>query len=169
ALVCALALIAFTLWGIVFSRAPRHITRQIEHRYDVAEPAFVRSMGVLLGPPLAQGNRAQTLVNGDEIFPAMLDAIRSAKRSITLESYIYWSGDVGRRFSAALAERARNGVKVHVLLDWMGSKKMDEKDTDAMGAAGVQVLKFHHPEWYRYTHLNHRTHRKILVVDGVVG
>src|SRR5437762_1788204 len=72
ALVCALALVAFTVWGIVFSRAPRNITQQVDHRYNVAEPAFIRSMGVLLGPPLARGNRAQALVNGDEIFPAML-------------------------------------------------------------------------------------------------
>src|SRR5205814_1388118 len=65
-IVFALVLVAVTAWGIVFSRAPRHITQHIEHRYDVADPAFLRSMGVLLGPPLAPGNRAETLVNGDQ-------------------------------------------------------------------------------------------------------
>src|SRR6185295_11600474 len=124
ALVAMLALVAVAAWIIVFSRAPRHITHPIEHRYAVSEPAFLRSMGVLLGPPLAPGNRAETLVNGDEIFPSMLEAIRSAKRSITFESYIYWKGDIGKRFAEALTERARNGVKVHVLLDWYGSSKM---------------------------------------------
>jgi cardiolipin synthase len=168
-IVAAFALVAFAIWVIVFSRAPRHITTPIDHRYAVSDPAFVRSMGVLLGPPLAPGNRADTLVNGDQIFPSMLEAIRSARRSITFESYIYWKGDIGRQFRDALADRARNGVKVHVLLDWYGSNKMDQDDIDAMGRAGVQIMKYHKPQWYRFSHLNHRTHRKILVVDGRVG
>ena len=74
-------------------------------------------MGSLLGPGIVGGNRVQELLNGEQIFPAMLAAIRSAQRSITFETYIYWSGDIGREFAEALAERARAGVKVHVLLD----------------------------------------------------
>ncbi len=169
AIVVGLTLVAFTVWGIIFSRAPANITRHIEHRYEVADPQFVRSMSVLLGPALEPGNRVDTLVNGNQIFPAMLEAIRAAKKTITFESYIYWKGAVGKQFADALAERAKTGVKVHVLLDWAGSQKLDQDTINEMGRAGVEILKFHHPQWSRFKHLNHRTHRKLLVVDGKVG
>ena len=96
AIVAGLVLICLTVWGIVFTRAPKHITQQLEHRYQVSDPQFVRTMGVLLGPPLLEGNRAETLLNGDQIFPAMLTAIRGAKSTITFETYIYWSGKIGK-------------------------------------------------------------------------
>jgi cardiolipin synthase len=168
-IVFALSLIAITIWGIIFTRSPQLITQQIEHRYDISDPAFLRSMGVLLGPPLAPGNRIDTLVNGDQIFPAMLEAIRSAKKTVTLETYIYWSGEVGKQVSDALAERARNGVKVHVLVDWVGSHKMDQDMRNAMGRSGVVIMRYHQPRWYKFRSLNQRTHRKLLVVDGKVG
>lgn len=168
AIVFAFALIGVTIWGIIFSRAPAHITQHIEHRYAIADPEFPRSMGVLLGPPLLPGNKVDTLLNGDQIFPAMLDAIRSAKRTVTFESYVYWKGEIGKQLAAALADRARAGVKVHVLLDWEGSSKMDQESVDEMGKARVEIVKYHRPQWFKYRHLNHRTHRKLLVVDGQV-
>ena len=168
-LVALLTLVAMTVWGIIVSRAPRHITQQITHQYSVADPQFLRSMGVLLGPPLLGGNRVDTLVNGDQIFPAMLEAIRGARHTIDLESYIYWSGGIGQRFADALAERARAGVKVRVLLDWFGSHKMKQEYINEMGRAGVEVVRYHEPHWYHVQHLNNRTHRKLLVVDGAVG
>jgi cardiolipin synthase len=169
AIIVGLVLVAVTVWGIIFSRAPAHITQHIEHRYDVADPQFLRSMDVLLGPALLPGNKVDTLVNGDQIFPAMLAAIRSAKRTVSFQSYIYWKGDIGRQFAEALSERARAGVKVHVLLDWAGSHKMDEDSVNEMGRAGVEIMKYHRPQWFKYRHLNHRTHRKLLVVDGRIG
>ena len=169
AIVFALALVAMTIWGIVFSRAPAHITQHVEHRYGVADDAFLRSMGVLLGPALVPGNKVDTLLNGDQIFPAMLDAIRSARSTITFETYVYWKGEIGKQFAEALAERARAGVKVHVLLDWEGTKKMEQAWIDDMGRAGVDIRKYHTPQWFKYRHLNHRTHRKLLVIDGRVG
>ena len=108
-------------------------------------------------------------LNGDQIFPAMLASIRSAKQTVDFESYIYWSGDIGHQFADALAERARAGVKVRVLLDWMGSHKMDQDHINAMGRAGVEIMRYHQPHWYHVRMLNNRTHRKILVVDGAVG
>jgi cardiolipin synthase A/B len=168
-IVFALALVALTVWGIVSSRAPAHITQHVDHRYPVSDEAFLRSMGVLLGPPLVDGNKVDTLINGDQIFPAMLEAIRSARKTITFETYVYWKGDIGKQFADALAERARAGVKVHVLLDWEGTKKMEQDWIDDMGRAGVHVRKYHTPQWFKYRHLNHRTHRKLLIVDGRVG
>ena len=107
------------------------------HELALADPTFERCMAHLLGPPLVDGNRITSLLNGDEIFPAMLAAIRSAKVTITFETYIYWSGKVGREFADALAERAKAGVRVHVLLDWIGSNKLDAAALAELQEAGV--------------------------------
>ncbi|HWA15717.1 MAG TPA: phospholipase D-like domain-containing protein, partial [Gemmatimonadales bacterium] len=159
-----LALLVFNL-----TNPTRVVRRDIEHLYGVGSPEFLRSMGSLLGPSLLEGNRVTPLYNGDQIFPTMLAAIRAAQRSITFETYIYWSGDVGRRFSNALSERARAGVKVHVVLDWVGSGRMDQSQLDEMAKAGVEIEKYHPPRWYTIGRFNSRTHRKLLVVDGRVG
>lgn len=145
------------------------VERKLEHLYSIDDPQFVRSMGTLLGPGLLPGNRVDTLVNGDEIFPAMLAAIGAAERTITFETYIYWSGDIGKSFADALSERARAGVRVHVLLDWLGTAKMDDDLLQELQAAGVEIEKYRPLRWYNVARMNHRTHRKLLVVDGKVG
>ena len=147
----------------------RGIQYRIEHQYGVVDPQFLRSMGQLLGPPIISGNRITGLVNGDQIFPAMLEAIRGATQSINLETYIYWSGEVGRQFADALAERAKAGVHVHVLLDWIGSRRLDSQSLKAMSEAGVQVQRYNPLVWYNLARINHRDHRKLLIVDGKVG
>jgi cardiolipin synthase len=147
----------------------KQVRRPIDHRYGVDDPQFARSMGVLLGPGLVAGNKVETLLNGDEIFPAMLQAIREAKRTITFETYIYWSGKVGKDFAQALSERARAGVKVHILLDWVGSQKIEKELLAEMANAGVEIRRYHALHWYTLDRLNNRTHRKILVADGRVG
>jgi cardiolipin synthase len=152
-----------------FSSREKQIGRRIKRLYSAADPDFARAMGVLLGPAIVDGNRFEVLLNGDRIFPAMLAAIRDARNNITFESYIYWSGTIGRRFADALAERARAGVKVHVLLDWLGSNKMDPAQLAQMEQAGIEVRRFHAPHWYHLSRMNNRTHRKVLVVDGEVG
>ena len=147
----------------------RGIQYRIEPRYAVSDPHFQRSMGSLVGPPLVGGNRITGLVNGDQIFPAMLEAIRGARKSITLETYIYWSGEVATEFTEALAERARAGVKVHVLMDWVGARKINKQLLSVMREAGVEVLKYNPLVWYNLARVNHRDHRKLLIVDGKVG
>ena len=162
-----------TLIGVLiavnFTSGEKDVSRQLPRLYSTHDPQFRRAMGSLLGPPLVSGNRAQELLNGEQIFPAMLAAIHSAQHSITFETYIYWSGDIGREFAAALSERAKAGVKVHVLLDWLGSAKIDESFLEEMRAAGVEIRKFHKPSWYNLARLNNRTHRKLLVIDGKTG
>jgi cardiolipin synthase len=152
-----------------FMPSEKKIEQQLVRKYDVADPQFRRSMGVLLGPPIVEGNKVEVLLNGDQIFPSMLAAIRNAERTITFETYIYWSETIGKEFSDALSERARAGVKVHVMLDFIGSIKMDNASMDAMKQAGVQLHRYHKPVWWKLTRLNNRTHRKLLVVDGKVG
>jgi cardiolipin synthase A/B len=150
------------------SRQPS-VEHRIKHLYEVGDPQFARAMGSLLGPALLGGNRITPLCNGDLIFPAMLEAIRGARRTINFETYIYWSGNIGREFAAALSERARAGVAVRVMLDWVGAGKIDEALVESMEEAGVQVLRYHPLRWYNLSRLNNRTHRKLLIVDGVVG
>jgi cardiolipin synthase A/B len=161
--------IVCVLLVVNFMGGEKKIQQRIERLYSLEDPRFMHELGVLLGPPFLAGNRHQVLLNGDQIFAPMLAAIRSAQKSITFETYIYWSGDIGREFADALAERARHGVKVHVLLDWVGSAKVDEAFVDELTAAGVQIRKFHPPHWSHLGRLNNRTHRKLLVVDGRTG
>ncbi|MEO8349535.1 MAG: cardiolipin synthase [Acidobacteriota bacterium] len=151
------------------SPSEKKIKRRIEPLYAVSDPQFLRSMGSLLGPAVLDGNRVVTLLNGDQIFPAMIEAIRGAAKTVTFETYIYWSGKVGEQFAEALSERARAGVKVHVLLDSVGSSKAKQEYIDKMKASGVEVEKYHPLHWYNLSKINNRTHRKILVVDGRVG
>ena len=169
----ALAASAITLLIVLVVRnlaaAEKQIQRRLERLYPVRHAQFRRSMSVLLGPPILDGNDVRTLINGDNIFPAMLEAIRSAKRTVTFETFIYWSGSIGKEFVEALSERARAGVKTHVMLDYLGSMKMDGESLEAMKAAGVEVERYHKPIWWHLGRLNNRTHRKTLVVDGTLG
>ena len=141
----------------------------IAHAYGSRDPQFATTMEHLAGFPVVPGNRVSALLNGDQAFPAMLEAISSARRSITLEAYIFWPGTIGTRFADALMERARAGVATHLILDGLGSRKLDDDLIERMEEAGVQVKEFRPVRWYTLDRVNHRTHRKILVVDGRVG
>ena len=163
------ATVAAVVLAMNFIGGEEKIEEKIERLYPAGDPQFLRSMGVLLGPAIVPGNRVEVLLNGDQIFPAMLGAIRSAQKTITFETYIYWSEAIGKEFADALSERARAGVKVHVLLDWVGSVKMEQAYFEEMKRGGVEVEKYHKPRWYDLARLNNRTHRKVLVVDGRVG
>ena len=168
----AAAVLATLLLGLIlvnFSGPERKVETDIDHLYTVDEPQFLRSMGLLMGPSITEGNRAVELINGDRIFPAMLEAIRGARKTVLFEIFIYWSGDIGHQVADALAERARSGVKVHVLLDWVGSAKVEDAIIEKMKNAGVEVRKYHPLRWYNLGRLNNRTHRKLLIVDGRIG
>lgn len=152
-----------------FKTPEKVLAHQLDHRYGVHSPQFRREMSFLLGPPILPGNQVTQLRNGREIFPAMLGAIRAARTSINFETYIYWSGEIGEAFSRALSDRARAGVQVSVIIDWVGSTKMKKAMLDSMEAAGVQIRRYHPLHWYNIGRLNNRTHRKLLIVDGEIG
>jgi cardiolipin synthase len=164
-----LAALAVALVIVNFGAAEKRVEREIEHLYPVDDPQFHRSMAMLLGPTIVDGNRVSELINGDRIFPAMLEAIRGARKTVLFETFIYWSGAIGTEFAEALSERARAGVKVHVLLDWVGSTKVDRDLVYRMRDAGVEVRMFHPLRWYNLGRMNNRTHRKLLIVDGRIG
>jgi cardiolipin synthase len=132
---------------------------------DPRDPAYVAA---LVGAALTRGNRYEVLTNGDQIFPAMLGAIDAARRRINFESYVYDSGEVANRFTAALERAARRGVGVTVVVDAVGASAMDRAQVERLEAAGARVLTFNPTRFYTPENLNFRTHRKILVVDGEV-
>ena len=154
---------------INFHTPEKKIQHQLGHLYGIADPQFEREMGTLLGPAILPGNQIAALQNGDEIFPAMLNAIRAARYTIDFETYIYWSGKTGEQFAQALIERAQAGIKVHLMLDWLGSEKMAPRLLDEMSRAGVEIERYHALHWYSLGKLNNRTHRKVLIVDGKIG
>lgn len=143
----------------------KKIRHEIHPRYDAGDDTFVRTMGQLLGPPLLPGNNVTVLQNGDQIFPAMLGAIRSAERTVTFENFLLKEGEVSDAFAAALSERARAGVKVHVLQDALGSNCIHGRGIRQMREAGVMVEIFRFAKFS----VNYRTHRKLLVIDGNLG
>lgn len=152
-----------------FKTPEKVLERKVEHRYIVSDPRFRREMSVLLGPEIVRGNTVTALQNGRQIFPAMLLAIGSAQTSITFETHIYWSGKTGDEFSQALSERARAGVAVSVIIDWVGSTRMEQSLLDSMQAAGVKLHRYRPLHWYNLSRMNNRDHRKLLVVDGRIG
>jgi cardiolipin synthase len=151
------------------SSGEKKIEHKIERLYASDDPQFLRSMGLLLGPPVVSGNRFEMLLNGDRIFPSMLEGIHSARKTITFETFIYWSGEIGEQIAHALADKAREGVAVHILLDWVGSSKMDRRYLEILRDAGAAVIQYHKPHWTGLGRMNDRTHRKLLVIDGQIG
>lgn len=150
--------------------AEKYILQPITTHYSVEEPAFQESIGNLLSAPLIGGNKITTLTNGDSFFPAMLEAIRGAQKSICLETFLWEKGKISDAFVEALAERAGAGVRVHLILDDIGCSHFSLKSERLLKKAGVNLVWYNHPHWWKiWQRFNHRTHRKILIVDGKVG
>ena len=164
----AVAAAVVALAAVNLAPEPSAIRSIVPHRFDAADPQFDRSMSSYSQGQIFDQNAVQTLVNGDEIFPAMLQAIGGAQSSINMETYIYWSGSVGHRFATALAAKARGGVEVRVLVDWLGSLPFDEDLIQIMTSAGVRFQRYRPIYWYTLDRVNNRTHRKLLIVDGRV-
>jgi cardiolipin synthase A/B len=122
-----------------------------------------------VGADLTRGNHYDVLTNGDQIFPAMLNAIDDAQRRISFETYIFDTGSVATQFTAALERAARRGVRVQLTIDAVGASSMEKDHLDRLRAAGCTIVRFNMPRWYSLEEVNYRTHRKILVVDGAVG
>jgi cardiolipin synthase len=145
------------------------IRYHMKHQFGIRDLAFLQTMYALTGAPLSEGNRVEILKNGVQFFPSMLAAIRGAQKTINLEFYIYWDGEVGRQFAEALAERARAGVAVKVILDAVGSASMSGALIDFLLRNGIDIEWYHPLRWYTLSRFNHRTHRKVMVVDGSIG
>ena len=136
---------------------------------QIAEPAFRSTLVGYTGGTVVGGNRVDILLNGEEIFPSKLEMIRSARKSITYAQYVFEEGAPAADTAQALAERCRAGVKVHVLVDAVGSLMMPAQYRDWMTEAGCQVASYRPVTPWTIDRANYRNHRRILVVDGRVG
>jgi len=152
--------------GCSYIFSEKQTVYRYEPSYPVESPEFLRSLDAL-GTEMVAGNRAALLENGDGIFPSMLEAIAGAKTSINLEEYLFDHGEIATRFASALAERARAGVAVRVLVDGFGQDLGPLEPM--MSAAGVQIRIFKPLRLYSIDRVGNRTHRRILTVDGSIG
>jgi cardiolipin synthase len=163
-------------WAIVFGflgflaflltpseRPPRY---GLDHEFGVEDPDFLPTVAGATGVALSDGNSIEILNNGCRFYPAMLDAIGQAKRSITIEAYIYWAGDIGLEFARALAERSAAGVQVKLLLDSLGSATIGDEILEILEGGRCQLAWYNPIRWYSLERFNHRTHRKSLIIDG---
>ncbi len=167
--------VALAFFGIVAVFCIFFIRRHVldyhmEHTYGVNDPEFFGSALALSDPYPIPGNRITLLQNGDEYFPAMLEAIRGAKKTVNFQAYIVYSDPTGQAFRDALSERARAGVQVRVLLDGVGSGwSLDNSDVKMMKEAGCKFSYYHPLLSWRIDRTNRRSHRRVLVVDGKLG
>jgi cardiolipin synthase len=140
----------------------------VEPDLDTTSLEFRETMAGMTGMPWVDGNRISIYNNGDEFYPAMLDAIESARYSITMEQYIFWPSEIGRRFAEAFADKSRRGVQVKLLVDAVGSSTLGSEVLKILEAGGCELAWFHPIHWYTLNLANHRTHRKSLIIDGTV-
>ncbi|HZI81481.1 MAG TPA: phospholipase D-like domain-containing protein [Vicinamibacterales bacterium] len=140
----------------------------LDHEFSIDSPEFVGTVAGASGSPFLEGNTLELLNNGDAFYPSMLAAIRGAEHSITIEAYIYWAGEIGATFAEALADRAKAGCPVKILLDAIGSASIGSEILDVLEAGGCQVAWYNPIRWYTLGRFNNRTHRKSLIIDGDV-
>ncbi|MFC9339297.1 phosphatidylserine/phosphatidylglycerophosphate/cardiolipin synthase family protein [Streptomyces sp. NPDC057020] len=133
--------------------------------YEARSLRLRRRLERLIGIAATEGNSLTALRNGDEIFHAMLAAIRGAEHTVDMMTFVYWRGDIAHEFAEALAERARAGVRVRLMLDGFGCRLIEKKELDLMSEAGVDVSWFRKPLLLSPLKQNHRCHRKVLVID----
>jgi cardiolipin synthase len=166
--VLVIATIAGAIVAVLLLVAQDQVTLKLRSDAAAAEPRHAAYVAGLLGAQLTSGNRFTVLTNGDQIFPAMLGAIRSATRRISFETYIYEAGEMGDAFTVALEDAARRGVVVNLVVDAVGASGIDAEHIAQLEEAGCRVVRFNSLRWYSLEEVNYRTHRKILVADGEV-
>ena len=139
-----------------------------ERPAEIDSPEFLRVLGILADAQLHENAHVDVLANGEAFYEVELEAIAGARHNINLEAYIFQQGEIARRFIAALAERARSGVKVSIVLDAIGSFNTWRRTFRELIDAGGQVCWYQTVRWYNLPKLTHRTHRELLIVDGRV-
>jgi cardiolipin synthase A/B len=138
----------------------------IHSAHGAEDPEHQAYLAAIVGADLTRGNRYEVLTNGDQIFPAMLEAIQGAEHRVVFETYIYKPGETAERFTTAFEQAAERGVTVKIILDAVGALNIQREHLRRLREAGAQVVWFNTPAWYTFQQANHRTHRKILVIDG---
>jgi cardiolipin synthase len=156
----------FLVWLVLVFLFTPGINYHLAHRTSVHDKDFLYTIQSTCQAALHHGNRVTLFTDGPAFYPAMLEAIKGAKRSINMECYIFEYGRVGREFVDALSERARNGVNVTIVVDAIGSFSLWGRPVARLRAAGVRIMSYQALRWYSLHRINNRTHRELLVVDG---
>ena len=164
----AVAGAVFLGWLILVFLFTPGINYHLAQRTSVQADDFLYTIQSTCQAALHHGNRVTVLTDGPSFYPAMLEAIRSAKRSINMECYIVQSGKIADQFLDALAERARNGVNVTIVVDAIGSFHLWGRPVARLRAAGCRIESYQRLRWYSLHRINNRTHRELLIVDGEV-
>ena len=167
--IIALVLVASSLIGGLIGPTPKY---ELTDRNGLPPNDSERFLQVLEALSDAQVNRTGTLevlTNGPSFYPAELDAIRNATQSVNIEAYIFQKGKIADQYVSALTERARAGVKVNLVIDSFGSAGTTKRYLAPLLDVGGKVGWYNGPSWHRLMHLDNRTHRELMIVDGRVG
>ena len=159
-------LIVFGLLAVLLALGKDLVTLRLVSEYGAADARFFPYLAALVGSQPTSGNTYTVLTNGDQFLPAMLGAIDGAAHSVAFETYNYEKGVLARRFTTALVSAARRGVRVTLIVDAVGSKKMPGDQWRELRDAGVHLADYGTLRWYQPQAMNYRSHRKLLIVDG---
>ena len=162
-------LFVMALTIIILLPQQKSVKYGLDHTVDIESADFLPSITSATGALSTSGNKIEALTNGDQFYPAMLQAISQAQRSITLQAFIFWGGDIGQKFADALVAKARAGVQVKLLLDSVGSNRYNYKVIRQLEDGGCQIGWFHPVRLLIINRFDNRTHRDSLVIDGRVG
>jgi cardiolipin synthase len=165
----ALIFVASSILGGMFGPMPSYKMANPDALPPNDSDRFLEIVEALTDAQLNRTGNLQVLTNGDAFYPAELEAIRGATRSINLEAYIFQKGQIAQQYVQALAERAQAGVKVNLVLDSFGSAGTSSRFLAPLVDAGGRVGWYNGPRWYRLMHMDNRTHRELMVVDGRIG
>ncbi len=166
------AIIAFVILGLLLFLVlfePGLLYKVEAPPHPLESNAFLHLLGALADAQVHDQSSVHVLTNGAQYFPAELEAIRNSTRTVNIEAYIFYKGEISRQFLDALIERARSGVKVKLVIDSIGSFTTRSDYFDALCAAGGRVEWYQPIRWWNFKRFNNRTHREVIVVDGKVG
>ncbi len=166
------AIVAFVILGllvflVLFEPGLKYEVEAPPYPLDSNE--FLRLLGALADAQIHDQSKISVLTNGDQYFPAELEAIKNAQHCITIEAYIFYEGEISKMFLDALTERARAGVQVKMVIDSIGSFSTKNRYFDELCAAGGRVEWYQPITWWNFKRFNNRTHREVIVIDGKVG
>jgi cardiolipin synthase len=156
----------FLVWLVLVFLFTPGINYQLSRRTSVHDPAFLHTVQSTCQAQLYHGNCVTIYTDGPAFYPAILDAIRGARRSINMECYIFRPGQIGTEYIDALTERARNGVNVTIVVDAIGSLMLWGRPVARLRAAGCRLKSYQSMRWYSLHRINNRTHRELVVIDG---
>jgi len=156
----------FLVWLALVIFFTPGINYHLSQRTSVQHKDFLYTIQSTCQAALHHGNRVTILTDGPAFYPAMLEAIRGARRSINMECYIFQHGRVASQLIDALSERARNGVNVTIVVDAIGSFSLWGRPVARLRAAGCRIVSYQAMRWYSMHRMNNRTHRELLVIDG---